>query len=109
MMTLHSRLDEALARLRAALHRLEAAVEQRAEADLGRTERDREFSLLQEDRSRLAAELDAALARNARLLTAQTEVSHRLDRAGRTVDHLLQNLAGNTGAPAPARAPEEAR
>lgn len=106
-MTLPSRLDEALARLRAALHRLEAAVEKRAEADLGRSERHREFNLLQEDRNRLAAELDTALARNARLLSAHNEVAHRLDRAGRTVERLAQTFGGT--ASAPSRASEEAR
>ena len=105
-MTVPSRLDDSLARLSSALARLQAAVEQRAQADAGQADRATEFALLQDDRSRLADELDAALAQRDKLLAAQHEVYSRLDRAGRTVEHVLQRLATSA---APGAAFEDAR
>ena len=87
------RLSDALARLSASIARLQAAAERRTGADATLAERDEEFALLQDDRNRLAAELDAALHRGERLLAAQDEVSRRLDRAGRVVEDVLHGLA----------------
>ena len=91
-MSLPDRLGTAFARLSGALDHLESAVARRAEADAGRADLDLEFSLLQDDRSRLATELDAALARARGLLTANAQVSARLDRATSEVEAVLAQI-----------------
>jgi hypothetical protein len=86
------RLEKALARLSAAIRHLQAAADSRAQADLLRADLDEEFLLLQDDRARLAADLDAALAGRRALEQAGSEVAARLDRAGRTVEAVLAHL-----------------
>ena len=56
-------LDNALARLDGALGQLEAAARRRIEAERGRGNLETELALMQDDRARLAAELDGAMAR----------------------------------------------
>src|SRR3978361_328499 len=68
-------LEAALERLSRALKQLEQAAEARSEADVRRAERDEALSVLQDDRSRLAVELDGALARNRSLEKAAEDVS----------------------------------
>ncbi|WP_131195703.1 DUF4164 family protein [Lichenihabitans psoromatis] len=91
-MTLPRRLEDALARLAAAVDHLEAAAERQADAIAARGDLEEEFLVLQDDRSRLAVELDGALARSRTLLAATTDVSARLDRAGATVETVLAHL-----------------
>ena len=50
---------------------------------------------MQDDRSRLAVELDAALARARGLDRAVDDVSGRLDRAGATVRDIVAALAAD--------------
>ena len=87
-------IDEAIRELDAALTRLEAAVTRRVEAEQARGDRDLELALMAEDRARLAADLDAAGARLARMTAATGDVARRLDRAIGTVTGVL-------GEPAP--------
>jgi len=61
---LPERLEAALRRLAAALDKLEAAGERRAKADALRANLEEELAVLQDDRSRLAVELDGAIARS---------------------------------------------
>lgn len=82
-------IDAALERLWRALDLLEAAAEARSEGDSRRAERDEAISVLEDDRSRLAVELDGALARNRSLEHAADEVSRRLEAARTTVQSLL--------------------
>jgi chromosome segregation ATPase len=82
-------IDAALERLSRALDLLEQAVEARSEAAARRAERDEALSVLQDDRSRLAVELDGALARNRSLQNAAEDVSRRLEAAGATVQALM--------------------
>jgi hypothetical protein len=82
-------MEAALERLSRALDLLEQAVEARSEAESGRAERDEALSVLEDDRSRLAVELDGALARNRSLQHAAEDVSRRLEAAGATVQALL--------------------
>lgn len=98
------RLQAALTRLSASLHQLEAAAERRTQADAVRADYEEEFRVLQDDRARLAVELDGALARGSALLAANGEVAVRLDRAGATVQALLVHLDSDEGdAPSPAQ------
>ena len=102
-MDLPDRLQSALQRLNGALDALEAAADRRAEAEAARADAVAEFAVLQDDRSRLAVELDAALARARGLDRAVDDVSGRLDRAGATLRDIVETLAAGgapSGAPA---------
>ena len=57
-------LDRSLTRLAAAVGLLERAAERRMRHDEARANAEEEFALMQDDRSRLAVELDAALDRS---------------------------------------------
>lgn len=80
-MDLPDRLQRAFQRLNGALDMLDTAVERRAAMDEARADADAEFAVMQDDRSRLAVELDAALARSRTLDRALADVSDRLERA----------------------------
>jgi hypothetical protein len=69
-----------------------AAVQRRHEADRGEQTLDDQLHALGTDRSRLAAELDAAAARNRALESANREVAQRLDAA---IDTIRSVLAAN--------------
>ncbi|MCJ2012370.1 DUF4164 family protein [Methylobacterium sp. J-076] len=83
-------VSDALQRLDATLSRLEATVSRRLEAEASPDDRDAELHLLEEDRSRLAAALDAASARLAQVEATSGEVGHRLDRAIAAVAGVLE-------------------
>jgi hypothetical protein len=85
-----SPIDAALARLDAAVNRLDAVVTHRIEAAAQPDDRDAELALMNEDRARLAAALDAASARLAEVTTTTGEVGQRLDHAIETVQDVLQ-------------------
>ena len=74
-------IDQALTRLRAALSALESAAAKRAELDRSKATLETELALMQDDRARLAVELDGALARAHRLDAAAQEMGTRIDRA----------------------------
>lgn len=84
-----SPIDDALECLDAALLRLEAAVGRRLEADAEPDDRDTELTIMDEDRARLAAALDAASARLAEVEATAGVVGHRLDRAIVAVEDVL--------------------
>jgi hypothetical protein len=86
------RCDAALKRLSAALEKLEAAAERRVRADALRTNLEEELAVMQDDRSRLAVELDGALARSISLETTKEEVARRLNGAGAAVKAVLSVL-----------------
>lgn len=83
-------VSDALQHLDAALSRLEATVTRRLEAEAAPDDRDAELTLLGEDRSRLAAALDAASARLAQVEATSGEVGNRLDRAIAAVAGVLE-------------------
>lgn len=74
-------LENALMRLDGALAQLEAAARRRVDAERGRANLETELALMQDDRARLAAELDGATARLGDVETAAAEVDQRLERA----------------------------
>ena len=90
--TVPDRLQHALHRLGAALDHLEAAAARRAEADAARGNLEDELAIMQDDRARLATELDAVLARTRILLSANTDVASRLQRASATVRAVLAEV-----------------
>ena len=91
-MTEGSAIDVASKRLALALDALAAAVERRHEADRGEETLDAQLHALGADRSRLAAELDAATARSRTLESVNREVVQRLDVA---IDTIRSVLAAN--------------
>lgn len=88
------RLDDALVRFKTALDQLERAVAVRLEDDLSSAELEEELAIMQDDRARLALDLDAALARQNALEKSRDEVLRRLDAAGEGVAAALSGAAG---------------
>ena len=94
---LPERLDAALKRLAAALDRLDAASERRAKADALRANIEDELAVMQDDRSRLAVELDGAIARAKSLELANDEVARRLNGASAEIRGVLAEAARLSG------------
>ncbi len=89
-MTTPARLETALKRFAAALDQLEAAAERRAQADAERSDLEEEFAVMQDDRTRLAVELDGAIAHSSTLALANDEVARRLHGVGMTIKTILE-------------------
>jgi chromosome segregation ATPase len=83
-------LENALTRLDGALAQLEAAARRRVEAERGRANLETELALMQDDRARLAAELDGATARLGDVETAAADVDQRLQRAMNVIGAVIE-------------------
>lgn len=83
------RLEQALARLAAALDQLETAAQRRAALDAQRGDLVEELAIMQDDRARLAAELDGATARTQALEATHLEVGRRLARAKESIREVI--------------------
>lgn len=92
-MSTPARLKSALKSLGAALDQLEAACERHLQAAAERNDIEEEFAVLQDDRARLAAELDGAVARSQSLELANNEVARRLARARLAIKEMMSNVA----------------
>jgi hypothetical protein len=88
-------LEPSLKRLRAAIDLLEAAVERRVRQDGAQGDAQEELALMQDDRARLAVELDGALDRNRSLVAANSEAARLLGRAGAAVRAFVDRLGGD--------------
>jgi hypothetical protein len=88
-------LEPPLKRLRAAIDLLEAAVERRVRQDGAQGDAQEELALMQDDRARLAVELDGALDRNRSLLAANNETAKRLARASAAIRAVLERTSGD--------------
>lgn len=88
-MSTYAQLELAFKGLLAALDQLEAACERRRNADAERGNLEEELAVLQDDRTRLALELDDAQARAKSLELANGEVARRLARASASIRALL--------------------
>ncbi len=88
-MTQFQRLDAALARFEKALSAVEAAGGERRENTLSLSDLEEELAVMQDDRSRLALDLDAALARAAMLEKARDEALRRIEQASAGVAAVL--------------------
>ena len=86
-------LETSLKRLTSAVEALEWATDLRMRHDEARASTQEEFALMQDDRSRLAVELDAAIDRSRALESANAEAAKRLARAAQTVERVLGRLA----------------
>jgi len=79
------RLETAVAELQTALAQLERTVAAKLEDELSSAELEEELAIMQDDRSRLALDLDAALARQNALEKSRDEVLRRLEAASEGV------------------------
>src|ERR1700759_852083 len=89
-------LDASLKRLASAVEALEWATEVRMRHDEARATTQEEFALMQDDRSRLAVELDAAVDRSRALESANAEAAKRLARATQAIEGVLRRSARNS-------------
>jgi uncharacterized protein DUF4164 len=85
-----SAIDAATRRLTLALDALEAAAERRREADIGQADLTAHLHALDDDRSRLASDLDAAVAHGRSLENTNREIARRLDAAMESIRSVLE-------------------
>ena len=85
-------LESSLRRLAAAVDLLERAAERRMRHDQARANVEEEYALMQDDRSRLAVELDAALDHSRALEAASAEAGARLARAAQAIGAILERM-----------------
>src|ERR1700722_17752262 len=86
-------LETSLKRLASAVDALDWATDLRMRHDEARATTQEEFALMQDDRSRLAVELDAAVDRSRALEAANGEAAKRLDHAAQAIERVLVRLA----------------
>jgi predicted nucleic acid-binding Zn-ribbon protein len=91
-------LDDGVKRLEAALGLLEAAVTRRLEAERRRGDLETELQIMQDDRARLAVELDGAMARLHRVEAATSDIGRRVERAAGAIRDVLGRAGPNGGA-----------
>ena len=82
-------LDDALKRLDVALGLLEGSISRRLEAEKRRGDLETELQLMQDDRARLAGELDGVLTRLQRYEAATDDISQRVRIAIGTIQSVL--------------------
>lgn len=82
-------LSQALARLRASLGGLESAAERHWQQKEQQNSLATELALMQDDRARLASELDSAMARADRLAKSAKEIDKRLVSIARSIKKVL--------------------
>ena len=85
-------LGSSLKRLAAAVDQLERAAERRMRQDEARANAEEEYALMQDDRSRLAVELDAALDRSRALEAANIEAGERLAQAAEAIGRIIERI-----------------
>jgi hypothetical protein len=85
-------IEVSLKRLASAVDALERAADRRMRNDEWRATVQEEFALMQDDRSRLAVELDAALDRSRALESANNEAAGRLAHAARAIERILGQM-----------------
>ena len=85
-------IETTVNRLASAVEALEWAADRRTRHDEARATEQEEFALMQDDRSRLAVELDAAVDRSRALESANSEAAKRLANAARAIERVLGRL-----------------
>jgi hypothetical protein len=84
-------IEQATRRLTQALDALDAAVERRTEADKGAVALGQQVHALAADRSKLAADLDTAVARSRSLESLNRDIARRIDAAMENVRLVLES------------------
>jgi hypothetical protein len=85
-------LELSLKRLASAVASLERAADLRMREDDARANAEEEFALMQDDRSRLAVELDAALDRSRALEAANVNAGDRLTHAAEAIERIISRM-----------------
>ncbi len=85
-------LDEMVKRLDGALGQLEAVVSRRLDAERRRGDLETELQIMQDDRARLAVDLDSATARLSRAEAAAQDVGARVQRAVVSIQDVLARI-----------------
>jgi predicted nucleic acid-binding Zn-ribbon protein len=85
-------LEDAMRRLDGAIGQLEAAVSRRLEVERRRGDLETELQIMQDDRARLAVELDGATARLNRAESAAKDVGERVQRAVGSIQDVLAHI-----------------
>src|SRR6185503_565416 len=85
-------LEEALRRLGGAIGQLEAVVSRRLEIERRRGDLETELQIMQDDRARLAVELDGATARLNRAESTARDVGERVQRAVGSIQDVLARI-----------------
>ena len=93
-------LDPSWARLDQALAELEAVARRRRDTEARRGDLEMELSVMQDDRARLAADLDGTLTRLGSVELAATGAVERLDRAMAVLGAALQSETATSPLPA---------
>lgn len=83
-------IEEALKRLEAALGVMEVAVGRRLEAERSRADLETELQIMQDDRARLAVDLESASRRLEALEATTRDVESRVARAAAAVRAVLE-------------------
>lgn len=86
-------LDDAMKRLENALNGLESTIARRLSEERRRGDLETELQLMQDDRARLAGELDGALARLRTMEAATADAGDRVRRAMGAIEHVLAGAA----------------
>jgi hypothetical protein len=89
--------EPSLKRMRTAVDLLEAAVERRMRLDAKRGDSDEELALMQDDRDRLAVELDGALGRSRALEGANAEAARMLAQASAALEAAIARIVASGG------------
>jgi len=82
-------LDEALKKLEGSIGLLEASVSRRLAAERTRADLETELQIMQDDRARLAVELDGASNRLSRVEAAADDVGRRVNRAISAIQEVI--------------------
>ena len=90
-------VELSLKRLASAVDALELAADRRMRHDDARPIEQEEYALMQDDRSRLAVELDAAADRSRKLESANSEAAKRLAHAVQSMERILGRLEPEAG------------
>lgn len=85
-------LEDALKRLDGAIVQIEAAIARRLDVERRRGDLETELQIMQDDRARLAVELDGATARLTRAETAARDVGERVQRAVGSIQDVLARI-----------------
>jgi predicted alpha/beta superfamily hydrolase len=86
-------IEISVKRLAMAVGALERAADRRVRHDEARANEQEEYALMQDDRSRLAVELDAAVDRSRALESANSEAAKRLAHATEAIERILSRLS----------------
>jgi|SRR5579871_573592 len=90
-------VEKSLKRLASAIDAVELAADRRMRHDDARATEQEEYALMQDDRSRLAVELDAAADRSRKLESANSEAAKRLAHAAQAIERVLGRLEPEAG------------